>query len=88
MSSGERQREREGERESQAKNLFTQSTEPDVVLEPMNCEIMTRAEVKSQMLNRLSHPGAPGIFKDQCSPLFSEIRELLQANAGYKTYMK
>ena len=35
------------------------STGPDVGLEPMNHEIMTWAEMKSRMLNQLSHPGAP-----------------------------
>ena len=35
------------------------SMEPDAGLKPMNCEMVTRAETKSQMLNRLSPPGAP-----------------------------
>ena len=34
------------------------STEADVRLDPKNSEIMTRAEIKSQMLNQLSYPGA------------------------------
>ena len=38
------------------------SADPDSRLKPTNCEIMTRAETKSQMLNRLSHPGAPAPF--------------------------
>ena len=46
--------EREGERESQGG-----STEPDAGLNPMNQEITTWAEIKSQTLNRMSHPGAP-----------------------------
>ena len=33
--------------------------EPDAGLELTNREIMTRAEIKSQTLNQLSHPGAP-----------------------------
>ena len=38
--------EREGDTESEAgSGLRAVSTEPDVGLEPMNCEIMTRAEV-------------------------------------------
>ena len=37
------------------------STEPDVGLELTNCEMVTWAEVKSQMFNQLSHPGAPVI---------------------------
>ena len=31
-------------------------------LDPPNCEIMILAETKSQMLNGLSHPGAPRFF--------------------------
>ena len=38
--------------------LCTVSAEPDVGLKLMNCEIMTWAEIKSQRLNQLSHPGA------------------------------
>ena len=56
MRAGEGQRE--GERESQAGS--TLSAEPEARLNPMtDCEIMTWAEIKSQILNRLSHPGAP-----------------------------
>ena len=47
----------EAERESQAG--CTVSTELAVELDPRNREIMTWAEIKSQMLNWLSHPGAP-----------------------------
>ena len=39
--------------------LCTVSAEPDVGLELTNCEIVTRAETRSQTLKRLSHPGAP-----------------------------
>ena len=39
--------------------LHIDSTEPDMGLNPTNCEIMTRAKIKSRMLNQLSHPGAP-----------------------------
>ena len=38
--------------------LSAVSREPDVGLEVMSCEIMTRAKVG--MLNHLSRPGAPG----------------------------
>ena len=38
--------------------LHTVSTEPDAGLNLTNCEIMTRAEIKSWTLNRLSHPGS------------------------------
>ena len=47
--------EREGERESQAgPGLSAQGS-----LSLTNCEIRTWAEIKSGMLNQLSHPGAP-----------------------------
>ena len=49
--------EREGERIPS--RLHTASTEPDVGLEPINCEMMTSAETNSRTLNRRSHPGAP-----------------------------
>ena len=39
--------------------LHTVRAEPDAGLEPTNCEIMTWAEIRSQLLNQLSHPGAP-----------------------------
>ena len=39
--------------------LHAVSTEPDAGLEPMNHEIMTWGEIKSQTLNQLSHPGTP-----------------------------
>ena len=51
--------QRERERESQADRLHTVSAEPEVGLELTNCEITSRAEIKSWALNRLSHPGAP-----------------------------
>ena len=35
-------------------------------LELTNCEVMTRAEIKSQTLNRRSHPGAPTDFVFNC----------------------
>ena len=39
--------------------LRTVSAEPDAGLDLPILEIMIWAEIKSQMLNRLSHPGAP-----------------------------
>ena len=56
---GEGQREREGDKI--LSRLHTVSAEPDSGLEPTNREILTRAEIKSRTLNRLSHPGAPTI---------------------------
>ena len=53
---GEQQRERERQNPKQAPAV---SAEPNVGLKLMNSEIMIRAEIKSQMLNQLSHPGAP-----------------------------
>ena len=52
-------REREWEKERIPSRLHTVSPEPDVGLELMNHEIMTRAETKSWTLNQLSHSGAP-----------------------------
>ena len=46
------ERERDYERISS-----TDSAEPDTGLDTTNCEIMTWTEVKSQMLDQLSHPG-------------------------------
>ena len=61
------ERERERERTSRGgaergrqrilSRLCAVSTEPDVGLEPTNREMMTQAEIKSQTLNPLSHPG-------------------------------
>ena len=51
--------QRERERKRISSRLCTVSTEPDVGLELTNCKIMTSAEIKSQMLNWLTHPGAP-----------------------------
>ena len=62
----EREREREGVRAGEGQRergrqriqsrLCADSREPSVGLELMNCEI------QSQMLNRVSHPGASGIY--------------------------
>ena len=50
---------RERGRERIPSRLCAVRTEPDTELEITNQEIMTRAKIKSQMLNRLSYPGAP-----------------------------
>ena len=52
-------RERERERERISSKLHEVSAEPDMGLELTNREIMTWAEIKSHMLNQLSHPGTP-----------------------------
>ena len=62
---GEREREREREstwergRERISSRLHAISAEPDRGLKPTNPKIMTWAEIKSQTLNWLSHPGVP-----------------------------
>ena len=70
----EREREHEwrwgGERERRERipsRLHTVSMEPDVGLELMNHEIMIWAEIKSWMLNQLSHPGAPRLLLLTCN---------------------
>ena len=50
---------RERKRERIPSRLPAVGTEPDSGLDVANHEIMTGAEIKSHMLNRLSHPGAP-----------------------------
>ena len=50
---------REGEGESQAGSTLS-AQRLTWGLNPTNCEIMTRGETKSQRLNLLSHPHAPG----------------------------
>ena len=59
----EREQAGEGERERRRDRipgrLHTVSMDPDVGLKLTNCEIMTRAEIKSRTLNQPSHPGAP-----------------------------
>ena len=64
----ERERERgqatsragaERRRDKIPSKLYAISTELDAGLELMNYEIMTWAEIRSQMLNRLCHPGIP-----------------------------
>ena len=48
------------ERERIPSRLHAVSADPHVGLKPTNHEIMTRAKIKSQTLNRLSHPRDPG----------------------------
>ena len=50
-------REGERERESQAGSTF--SRKPAAGVKPTNREILTWAEIKSQTLHQLNHPGAP-----------------------------
>ena len=53
-------RGRERGRKRIPSRLHAVSAEPNVGLDPMNCEIMTWAEIKSQTPNKLSHPGTLG----------------------------
>ena len=55
----------EGQKEGDGipSRLCAISTEPDVGLEPTNCEIMTWAKIKCQTRHRLSLPDAPGVVK-------------------------
>ena len=68
----------EGRRERIPSKLHAVSTEPNEGLDPMNYEIMTWAEIKSLMLNWLSHPSAPWEkeFWELCLPwhLRSELK--------------
>ena len=54
-----RGRGRERGRERSPVRLHTVSPEPNMALDLTNHEIMTWAETKNWMLNRLSHPGVP-----------------------------
>ena len=55
-------RGRERGRERISSRLRAVSSEPDVGLDLMNCEMMTWAETKVWMLNPRSHPGVPPTF--------------------------
>ena len=46
-------------RERIPSGLHAVSREPNIGLKPRNHEIMTRAEIKSYLLNQLNHLGAP-----------------------------
>ena len=52
----------EKETEKISSRLCTVSAEPSMGLEPTNHEIMSWAKTKSQILNRLSHSGAPAEY--------------------------
>ena len=71
MQAGERQTER-GETESQVGTMGLDFT---------NQKIMTWAETKSQMLNRLRHPGTPSYlhvcWNDPCNNKNEQIKKLL-----------
>ena len=54
-----RERERERERERLLSRLHAISAEPDEGIKLTNCKITTWAKIKNQILNWLSHPGAP-----------------------------
>ena len=54
---GDEQRERG--RERILSRFRVVSTEPNIGVDLMSCEIMTWAKIKSQMLSQLSHSGAP-----------------------------
>ena len=54
---GEGQRERE----RSPRGLCTDSTDLHMGLDPTHHEITTSAEIKSWMLNQLSHPGTPEV---------------------------
>ena len=56
----------ERERERILSRLCTLRAESDTGLKPMDREIMTQAETKSQTFNWLSHPGAPLIVLLLC----------------------
>ena len=60
--------EREGERIPS--RLHVISAEPDVELDPTDCEIVTCVEVKSRMLNQLSPAQVPHHF-----PFISMVTE-------------
>ena len=52
---------KERRRERIPSRFHTDSTESNAGLNFTNQEIMTRAKIKSQMLNELSYPGAPAM---------------------------
>ena len=82
--------ERKGEKQCR---FHIVSTEPDVGLEPMNHEIMTRAKIKNWMFNRLSHRGTPVIqfFRTIKTTVFvlqlSTKPECDSRSSSYPTYL-
>ena len=71
MQAGEggRERERERGRERIPSRFHSANMEPDAGLEPINYEITTWAEIKSQTLNQLNHPGT--LRSDTLDGIFS-----------------
>lgn len=71
-----RGREKGQERIPSSRDSPCTSTEPDAGLNLMNHEIMTWAEIKSRLLNRLSYPGASRVpFKQTpCFRVGSKLR--------------
>ena len=55
-------RERERERAWIPSRLHADSAEPNEGRKLINCEIVTQAETKSQMLNQRSHTAAPSLY--------------------------
>ena len=58
-----------------------QRTEPYVELDPMNREITTRAEIKSQMPNQLSHPGVLRLTN------FVDVEQLIFIRGNMLSYL-
>ena len=81
---GEGQRERE--RERIFSRLHTVSREPNVGLKLTNHKIMTQAEIKSWMFNRLSHPGAPMTLTLKVQ--HENPKEVSKLHYHYKWYSK
>ena len=66
--------ERERWRERIPSRLRAVSAEPNAGLELTNHEIMTCAEIKSQMINQMIHPGAPDFcFCNELHMMFVDI---------------
>ena len=89
---GEGQRARETESEAGSR-LQAVSTEPDRGLKLTDCEIVTYDMRRSQMLNQLSHPGAPTICIIICilvnlSISFCEREELLPSTLAVLSHLQ
>ena len=73
----EKGRVRERGRKRISCRLSTISTEPIMALNLTNCKNMTWAEIKSQTLNWLSHPGAPNVANFyRCAKSFTSWYEI------------
>ena len=81
-----RQREREREREN-PKQTYAVSTEPNSSLLPMNREIMTWAETKSQTLNPPSHQAPQEILFSK-NAQESEVYIRSRQSSYNKTFLK